>query len=174
MDLPSAPTFAATSFLTASLIAFCFAFGTDVQSRMPTEPARIRRPRVWVDCMAWSAFLCGLIAVCIGLFVAPETSYLLHGALLGLLGGAWAAMTHAPPASHRVVLRGSTGLCRGCGYPTEGVRIGLCPECGLQYGPVSRSVSSTNLRVATIASGVVMLVLAAVVLYFCAVWKPRA
>ena len=173
--LASAPVFVSVGIATLSVIGWGLAFGTDVSTRLPHETPRYRRVSVWIDCVAWSAVVIGLVAVAIGLFVDPESSYFLHGALVGLLAGAWAALAHRPQLSPRRVFSFvDSSKCRACGYPTVGVRGGRCPECGRPYssGSLYRDVSPRNLQTGITLVGIALCVLAAVVLVLCAVWKP--
>ncbi len=171
MYVPPAPTFVLTTSAFAFVLAIIVAFGTDVSSRYPGELPRYRRIRVYVDCLAASAFISGVLAIGFAIY-KPESAYLLYASLMGLLGGAWAAFAHAPAKLERIVFDDSA-KCLKCGYPLDGVRSDRCPECGKLHQPIPyRYVPSRLLRVGVILGGLAMLMIAGVVLYFCITWKP--
>lgn len=171
MYVPPAPAFILTTAALAFVLAIIVAFGTDVSSRYPGELPRYRRIRVYIDCLAASAFVSGVLAFGFAIY-KPQSAYLLYACLMGLLGGAWASFAHAPAKVERVVFD-DTSRCQKCGYPSRGVRSDRCPECGELYPLMPyRYVPSRLLRVCVILGGLAMLAIAGVVLYFCITWKP--
>lgn len=169
----TAPEFVSIGIAFLSIVGWVFAFGTDVSTRLPHERPRYRRLSVWIDCVALGAFITGLAAAIIGMYVKPTSSYLLHGLLAMSLAGAWGSYAHRPQVLGRIIYRTGDGVkCQRCGYPIGGVLGDQCPECGESYSPYRKSGPSLEFwRVCFGLVGWSLVVAAVVLLYLCIIWE---